>query len=82
MMNKKKLNNTFPLLFAEEGQTYLISDLSGGKHFKEKCINQGIIPGQKVEVKNMSSHGPCVVSINDSRIIIGHNMLHRVLIKP
>ena len=80
-MKENKYTNLIPLQFANEEETYYISELKGGKYFKEKCINQGIIPGQKVEIKNISTNGPYIVAINDARIVIGHSMLHRVLVR-
>jgi Fe2+ transport system protein FeoA len=72
---------TFPLLFAKENETFYITELQGGKHFKDKCINQGIIPGQKIEILNITGKGPYVVAINDSRVIIGHGMLGRIFVQ-
>ena len=72
---------SFSLLFAKENEALYITELRGGKHFKDKCINQGIIPGQKVEVLNVSEKGPYVVAINNSRVIIGNGMLGRIFVR-
>jgi Fur family ferric uptake transcriptional regulator len=74
-------NNLFPLFFAKKNEIVRIAELRGGRHFKDKCINQGIIPGQKVEVLNNTERGPYIIGINNSRVIIGHGMLNRILVQ-
>lgn len=77
-MNKN--NASFPLIYANEADSVTIGEICGGQHFKEKCINMGIIPGQKIEVINNSGNGPCIVKVNNARLMIGHGMLNRILV--
>lgn len=72
---------SFPLLFVKENETVYIAELRGGRTFKDKCINQGIIPGQKVTVLNNTEGGPYVIGVNNSRVIIGHGMLSRIFVQ-
>jgi Fe2+ transport system protein FeoA len=73
--------NAFPLLLARQNQTVSIIELRGGQHFREKCINQGIVPGQNIEVLNNTGRGPCVVSVDNAKVIIGYGMLNRIFVK-
>ncbi|MCG8573143.1 MAG: ferrous iron transport protein A [Spirochaetes bacterium] len=73
--------NSYPLLFAREGEKLLVTELKGGQQFKNKCIDQGIVPGQQIEVFQQTGDGPCLVIINGSRVMIGQNMLNRILVK-
>jgi len=79
-MNINKNLTTFSLLYANEADIVKISEINGGQYFKEKCINMGIIPGQKIEVINNSGNGPCIVKVNNARLMIGHGMLNRILV--
>ena len=78
MNNKDK---TFPLLYAEQYEKLCVTEIRGGQQFKDKCINQGIVPGQKIEILNNSGNGPCLIKLLNSRIIIGRGMLNRILVK-
>lgn len=78
---KTRSDEIFPLILAKEGESLIISDIRGGKFFKDKCISMGIIPGVKIEISNNSRGGPCLMKIGDSRIIIGGGMMHRIFVK-
>lgn len=71
----------FPLLFANEGDTVIVKELRGGRRFVDNCINQGIVPGQKITILNNMKQGPCILEINDSRIMLGHGILNRVIVQ-
>ena len=71
----------FPLLSASENDIVTVIEIRGGQHFKEKCINMGIFPGQKIEVMDNSGNGPCVIKVNNARLMIGHGMLSRILVQ-
>lgn len=71
----------FPLLVANEKEKLVVTDLRGGRQFKDKCINQGIVPGQKIEILSIGENSPCLVIVNDSRVMIGYNMLNRILVR-
>jgi Fe2+ transport system protein FeoA len=79
-MITEKVRDEFPLLFAGENEFVVISGLKGGQEFRTRCINQGLIPGQRIELIRNGGHGACVVGINDSRIMLGHGMLNRIMV--
>ncbi|MBN1619191.1 FeoA domain-containing protein [candidate division WOR-3 bacterium] len=78
---KNRQNGEFPLLYAKEGEKFMICELKGGKLFRDKCISMGIIPGIIAEISNNSPGGPCLLKIGDSRIILGGGMMHRIFVK-
>ncbi len=71
----------FPLIFAKQGDVLEVKRLSGGQHFKEMCLVQGIFPGQKIKVFNNVGGGSCLVVVNESKIMIGHGMLRRIIVQ-
>jgi Fe2+ transport system protein FeoA len=73
---------SYPLLLAGQNETLYITEIKGGRHFKEKCIDRGIIPGQKIKILNKQGSGPCLVLVMNSRIMIGHGMLSRIYVRP
>jgi Fe2+ transport system protein FeoA len=80
-MNTAGKMTSFPLFNARDGESLYITEIRGGHCFKDKCINQGIIPGRKIKILNKYQKGPCLVSILDSKIMIGHGMLGRIYVR-
>ena len=80
-MNRTDTGFSYPLLLAKEFEEVSIVEIKGGQQFREKCINQGIVPGQKLTVLKNFGNGPCLVSLFDSRIMIGYGMLGRIFVK-
>ncbi|WP_028972927.1 FeoA family protein [Spirochaeta cellobiosiphila] len=80
------MNNTkapeFPLLFAQDNDELIISNLRGGGEFKEKCISQALIPGQTIKMIRKAGEGPCLVMVNNTRVMISHGMLNRIMVQP
>jgi Fe2+ transport system protein FeoA len=79
-MNSTEKKHVFPLLQGGENEVVTILELKGGQHFKEKCINQGIIPGREIKIINNSGNGPCLILINNVRLMIGRGMLNRIYV--
>jgi len=71
----------FPLTFAKQGDVLEVKSLNGGHHFKEMCLIQGIFPGQKMEIFSNIGGGSCLVVINESKVMIGHGMLRKIIVQ-
>ena len=70
-----------PLLFVSEGERVIVRELKGKKEIKEKCINQNIIPGKEIKVISNGSSSPCVLSVNDSRVMITEGISKSILVE-
>lgn len=71
----------FPLQFCREGEQVEVGDLRGGRHFKEKCIEQGLIPGTVFNVIQAGRGGCAVLAINGARVMVGYGMLSRIMVR-
>ncbi len=70
---------TFSLTQINEGCSVRVQNINGGEHLKSKLLSMGIIPDQNiVVVKKSGNHGPIVVRLNNTRIIIGHGMAEKI----
>ncbi|MDY6788065.1 MAG: FeoA family protein [candidate division WOR-3 bacterium] len=78
-MNKKD-KQSYPLTLAAEYEEVIVHSLHGGRQFRGKCINLGLIPGKRIIIMNKNFRGPCVVKVNDSKIMIGNKMLSRIFV--
>jgi len=64
-----------------EGSSVRIHRINGGEGLKSKLLSMGIIPEQKVVlVKKSGEHGPVIIRVNNTRIIIGHGMAEKITV--
>ncbi len=80
-MNHLNVESDLRLTSIEKGRTVKISHLQGGENFKEKLLSMGIIPGQTVLVMNSGKRGPVIIKVNDTRVVLGHNMAERITVR-
>jgi len=80
-MGCRKTQESFLLNFAEENETVIVDELMGGHHFREKCLRQGILPGQAITMVCFSGRGACLVMVNDTRVILGHGFISRIKVR-
>lgn len=65
-----------------EGKTANIVSLSGGRGFREKMNGLGLFPGTEITVVHSSGNGGMIlISIGNSRLMVGHQMAERILIR-
>ncbi len=60
---------------------YRVISIEGGAHVKEKLLRQGVLPGKSIEVVTIQKHGPCVIQIGDTRMIIGSGMSTKIMVE-
>ncbi len=77
----KKLDNCVSLDTLKQGQEAVIKSLDGGKHFKDKLINLGVIPGSTVTIISGSKHSPFLLKIGETRVMVGHRMVKRIIVE-
>lgn len=67
----------------KNGEKGIVINLEGGREFQNRIINMGVNPGCEIEVlKNGNqSKGPVLMAIGDTRIMIGHEMTHKIIVE-
>jgi len=63
-----------------KGEKVTIKTLAGGKSFKEKLVNLGLLPGVEIEVVSTTPKGPFILKIRDSKIVLGYGMVQKILV--
>lgn len=61
-----------------EGARATLLAIHGGQQIRGRLAAMGLLPGTKIEVVQNSGHGPFVVSVRGSRIVIGRGMAARL----
>ncbi|MCP4571774.1 MAG: ferrous iron transport protein A [bacterium] len=67
-----------PLTMVSEGTKAILKSIDGGHQMRGRLAALGLLPGTELEVIQNSGHGPFVVSVRGSRIVIGRGMAQRM----
>ena len=67
-----------PLTLVHEGKTAVLRSIEGGRQIKGRLAALGLLPGTKLEVIQNSGHGPFVIAVKGSRIVIGRGMAAKI----
>lgn len=56
-------------------------DIIGGKGIRSKLYGMGLVPGVNLRVLNRNGHGPLIVGVKDSRLVIGQGMASKIVVE-
>ena len=71
-----------PLAMARPGETVELVDVRGGLGLQRRLADMGLGQGSRFQVATSGRPGPFVVSVKGSRLVLGHGMVGRILIRP
>ena len=66
------------LSMVHEGDRKVLKAVHGGKEMRGRLAALGLLPGTELEVIQNSGHGPFVVCVRGSRVVIGRGMAARI----
>ena len=67
-----------PLTMIHEGKRAVLRSIEGGHELRDRLAALGLLPGTEREVIQNSGHGPFVVAVKGSRVVIGRGMAARI----
>jgi ferrous iron transport protein A len=70
-----------PLTKVSEGARAILRSIEGGRELRGRLAALGLLPGTELEVIQNSGHGPFVVAVKGSRIVIGRGMAARIAVE-
>lgn len=73
---------TIPLASASTGQEVVLVRMAGGHEFQHRMAEMGLLPGVRFRVISHARYGPIIVSVKDTRLMLGRGMAQRVLVRP
>ena len=56
-------------------------DITGGRGIRSKLYSMGLIPGVSLKVLNRNGTGPLIISVKDSRLVIGRGMASKIIVE-
>lgn len=80
-MPKHESAAQIPLTTTHPGQRIRISAIEAGHGLRTRLCAMGLTPGLPAEVVAVGA-GPVILSIMGSRLVLGHGMAAKVLVKP
>jgi len=71
-----------PLMLASEGQEVVLSGVRGGRNLSHRLAEMGLLPGVKFRILTKGRPGPFIILLKDSRLVLGHGMVHHIYVLP
>jgi Fe2+ transport system protein FeoA len=56
-------------------------DITGGRGIRSKLYSMGLVPGVSLKVLNRNGHGPLIISVKDSRLVMGQGMASKIIVE-
>ncbi len=54
--------------------------VDAGRNLQSHLAAMGLVPGVELEVISGASRGPFVVSVGGRRLVLGHGMVHKIIV--
>ena len=67
-----------PLTAVQPGSPVRIASIEAGRHMQGRLAAMGLIPGVQLQVLRNTPHGPFLLSVMGSRIMIGRGMAQKI----
>jgi Fe2+ transport system protein FeoA len=69
-----------PLSNVKDGETVVLARINAGQGLRNRLIAMGLVSGVKITVVNNSHPGPFVISVKDSKMMLGRGMANKILV--
>ncbi len=76
-MEQKKAR---PLSKVQAGETVKLVGIEAGRGLKSRLTAMGLVPNVEITVVNNSQPGPFVISVKNSKMILGRGMAHKIMV--
>jgi Fe2+ transport system protein FeoA len=70
-----------PLAMIESGRRVRILAVEAGRGLRSRLSAMGLVQGAEIDVIRNSAHGPVVVAVNGSRVMLGRGMASKIDVK-
>ena len=71
-----------PLSLIDSGNKVRLHTVQAGRRLTAHLASMGLVPGVEVEVVSKSTKGPVVVSVKETRLVLGRGMVSKILVSP
>ena len=76
-MENKQLK---PLSRVRASETVKLASINAGQGLNSRLASMGLVPNVEITVVSNGHPGPFVISIKDSKMMLGRGMVHKIVI--
>ena len=76
-MKQKKARS---LSKVQAGEMVQLVGIEAGRGLNSRLASMGLVPNVKITVVNNSRPGPFVISVKDSKMMLGRGMAHKIMV--
>lgn len=69
------------LTMIDNGKRVRFLKVNAGHGLQTRLASMGLYPGVEMEVISNTPHGPFIVDVNGSRLILGKGMAHKIVVQ-
>ncbi len=69
-----------PLSTVKEGQKVRLVSVNAGRGLNSRLTAMGLVPDVEITVINNSHPGPFVISVKDSKMMLGRGMAQKIMV--
>ena len=75
------MNQLMPLAMVSPGEVVEVVDVRAGWGLRRRLADMGLTPGVVIRVMNSQRPGPIIIDLRGSRLVLGHGMTQRILVR-
>ena len=69
-----------PLVIVQAGRRVRLVSVEAGHELQGRLAAMGLVPGVEIEVLGNSHHGPFLIAVKGSRIMLGRGMAQKIVV--
>lgn len=69
-----------PLSTVKAGETVKLAGIEAGRGLNSRLASMGLVSGVKMKVVSNGHPGPFVISVKDSKMMLGKGMAHKIMV--
>lgn len=69
-----------PLSKVRAGETVKLAGIEAGRGLNSRLASMGLVPNVEITVINNSQPGPFVISVKNSKVMLGRGMAHKIMV--
>jgi len=64
----------------QAGETVKLAGIEAGRDLNSRLASMGLVPNVKITVVSNSHPGPFIISVKDSKMMLGRGMAHKIMV--
>jgi ferrous iron transport protein A len=74
------VKQTRPLSKVKAGETVKLAGIEAGRGLNSRLASMGLVPNVEITVVSNSRPGPFMISVKNSRMMLGRGVAHKIMV--